>query len=235
MPTTRLRWLACAVLVGTGSLGGLAFAEPAASEAAAPPERVEWGFGAQVRRSHMSLRVQKFFVGDSPGPATQDGVGVVFTRRVERVEIVFGLGYDRLDGRDGYYLDLGGDPTAPGKVDHVDFRKLSWFTAEITAVGRVRLHQILALRYGAGLGIGLVRGEIRKTDALCTGADLERDCVLDPAGMQVDEPADVPPVLPVVNVLLGVELRPVRRVAVHLDVGLHTVPYVGAGMTLYLW
>lgn len=228
----RFRWLACAVLVCTSSIGSQA---ALADEDADENDRVEWGIGAQVRRSHMFLRLQKFFVGDSPGPATQDGAGLAFTRRVKQVEIVFGLGYDRLDGRDGYYLELGGDPLVAGDVDYVDFRKLSWFTVEVTAIGRLRIHKILALRYGAGLGIGVLRGQLRKTDALCTGTELERDCVLDPAGMQVDEPAKLPPVLPVVNALVGLELRPFRPVAIHLDVGLHTVPYVGAGVTLYLW
>jgi hypothetical protein len=39
----------------------------------------------------------------------------------------------------------------------------------------------------------------------------------------------------VLNVLAGLELRPVRWFALHAEVGLHSVPYVGAGLTLYLW
>jgi hypothetical protein len=219
-----------------GVLGALATTASAdGSKTESTKQDIDWGFGAKVRRSHASKRFQKLFVGDTPGPATQDGVGVEFTRRIERVEIVLGLGFDRLDGRDGYYLEKGEDPLEPGTVDYLDFDRLSWFTIEVTAVGHLQLHKILGLRYGAGLGVGIVRGEARKTDALCTSDNLQQDCVLDPLGTDVDKHVDLWPVLPVVNLLAGVEFRPMRALAIYVDAGLHTVPYVSAGATLYLW
>lgn len=208
--------------------------EVRADSPTAAPE-TEWGFGASVRRSHVSRGIQKLFVGDSPGSATQDGASIEFTRRTEQVEIVFAVGYDPLNGRDGYYLEKNEDPLLPGSVDYVEFDHLQWLTVELTAVGRLNIHKILALRYGAGLGLGIVRGEMRQTDALCTSDDLQRDCMIDPDATDVDKPIDLWPVLPVVNVLAGVELRPFRALSIHADVGFHTVPYVGAGATLYLW
>jgi hypothetical protein len=206
-----------------------------ADDAAAPRDVIDWGLGAKVRRSHVSEAIQELFVEDSPGAAPQDGAGIELTRRQRQLEVVFGIGYDRLDGRDGFYLEKGGDPLTPGDVDEVVFDHLEWFTAELTIVGHAMAHRILGIRYGGGIGLGYMRGEVRRTDAICTGGDLDRDCVRDPAGMQVDDPVDLLPVMPVVNVLVGLELRPSRFVAVYADLGLHTVPYVAVGLTLYPW
>lgn len=231
MPRTSL----ASILVGSITLVATVSDVRADSTTVIAQPQPEWGFGAAVRRSHVSGGVQRLFVGDTPGSATQDGASLVFTRRTEQVEIVLGIGYDPLNGRDGYYLEKNEDPLLPGSVDYVEFDDLSWFTVELTAIGHLQIHKILSVRYGAGLGLGLVRGEMRKTDALCTSDDLQNDCARDPMGTDVDRPVDLLPVLPVVNVLAGVELRPVRPVSLHVDVGLHTVPYVGAGATFYLW
>jgi hypothetical protein len=38
-----------------------------------------------------------------------------------------------------------------------------------------------------------------------------------------------------VNALVGLQLRPFEFLSVNVDAGLHTMPYVGASATLYLW
>ncbi len=196
---------------------------------------VEWGIGAQARRSRVSVRLQKLFLDGSPGPATQDGGGVTFIRRAKQIDIVLGFGYDQINPEDGYYLSLGGDPLQSGDADYVTFDDtLKWFTFDVTFIGRAKLHKILALRFGAGVGIGLIRGHGYRTSAICTSDQLQRDCAPDPAGERQEEPIDVP-VFPVLNVLTGLELRPIRWVALNIDIGLHTAPYVGVGLTLYPW
>lgn len=198
-------------------------------------ERVDWGFGAKARRAWVTPYVQKLFMGDVPGTATMDGAGFDFSRRKGAQEIVFGFGYDRLDAMDGYYLEKGGDPTMPGDVDYVEFRKPHWYTVEISAISHARLHKILEFRFGGGIGLGLVRGAVRKTDAICTNGNLEQSCTIDPMAVEVNQKADIPPVLPVVNALVGLQLRPTRFLHIHLDAGIHTVPFVTAGVSLYLW
>jgi hypothetical protein len=200
-----------------------------------PSADVEWGVGAQVRRSHVSTGVQKVFLDGTPGPATQDGGGATFVRRSRTLDIVIGFGYDPIRPAEGYYLSKGGDPTVSGDADYVTFdEKLAWFTADITFIGRAKLHKVLALRFGAGLGIGLVRGDGYRTSAICTSERLQQDCMVDPAGERQEEPTDVP-VLPVLNLVAGLELRPFRWLAISADVGLHTAPYVGLGLTLFPW
>ncbi len=218
-----------------GVLGAAFGSSSALAEEAPQPEKIRWGMGAKVRRWYAPPLLQQLFVEDSPGLASNDGAGLDFARRTGNVEVAFGFGFDRLDGRDGYYVEKGGDPTVPGNVDYVTFHDLQWFTAEVTVASHARIHKFLEFRYGAGLGLGLVRGEMRKTDSLCTSDRLAQDCMPDPAGVEVDQPADIPPVLPVVNVLLGMQLVPFDFLHLHVDIGFHSVPYVGAGATLYLW
>ena len=198
-------------------------------------DKPAWGMGAKARRAWVTPAVQKLFFGDTPGTATMDGVGLDFTRRNGGSEVVFGFGYDRLDAVEGYYLEKGGDPLIPGKVDYTTFQNPHWYTVEIGVVNHVQIHKFLEFRYGAGIGLGLVRGKVLRTSALCTGSNLQQDCVLDPAGVHQNTPTDIPPVLPVVNVLVGLQLRPFQFLHIHLDAGLRTVPYVTLGATLYLW
>lgn len=198
-------------------------------------DRTDWGFGAKVRRAWVTPYVQKFFVDDTPGTATMDGAGFDFSRRRGGSEVVFGFGYDRLFARDGYYLQEGGTPTTPGHVDYVTFRKPHWYTLEVTVVNHLRIHKFLEFRFGGGIGLGLVRGAVRKTDAVCTSGNLERDCMIDPMAAEVNQKSDIPPVLPVVNAVIGLQLRPFDFLHLHIDAGLHTVPTVSAGVSLYLW
>jgi hypothetical protein len=225
-------------LIGALSLLPVAVAdaeEASGSAEASAEKKHEWGVGARVRRWRVDQRLQKLFFENTPGHAREEGGGIEFVRRKGELEIVLGFGYDSLQANDGFYVEKGGDPTMPGNVDRVEFHDFAWFTGEVTVVGHLELHKLLAFRYGVGLGVGLVRGEIRKTDAVCTSDTTLSSCADDPNAMTVNEPADVPPVLPVVNALVGLQLRPFEFLSVNVDAGLHTMPYVGASATLYLW
>jgi hypothetical protein len=187
-------------------------------------EKPLWGMGVKVRRAWVTPYIQKLFMGDVPGTAKMDGAGFDFTRRKGDSEVVFSFGYDRLDAIDGYYLEKGGDPLVPGKVDYTTFHNPHWYTVEFGVVNHLQIHKFLEFRYGAGIGLGLVRGKILRTSAICTSSNIQSDCVLDPLGSHQNTPADVPPVLPVVDVLLGIQFRPFQFLHIHLDAGLHTVP-----------
>jgi hypothetical protein len=195
----------------------------------------DYGLGVNARQILLTKGVMKIGWEDAPGGTRQNGASVEFARRGDKLEFVFGFGYDSLEASDGFYLEKAGDPLTPGKVDYLEFRNLEWYTADVKLIGYLQLHKILSLRYGAGLGIGYIRGQLLRTDAVCTGPDLQKDCAFDPNGTDKQKPDKLPPVFPVVNVLAGLQFRPVKALAVNLDIGLRTVPYVGASATLYLW
>jgi hypothetical protein len=92
------------------------------------------------------------------------------------------------------------------------------------------------LRYGGGFGLGVLLGDVLQTDAICTGRNVNDPgvCMVDPNAAQVNEPADVPPVFPVINVVGGVQFRPMPQLLINLELGLRTAPYLGLG-TQYLF
>jgi hypothetical protein len=163
------------------------------------------------------------------------GVRQLHAKRGKRLEFVFGFGYDDLSTTTGYYLESGGQFDQPGRVDYTEFNNLHWYTVDATLVGYLQLHKIVAIRYGAGLGLAWVRGKVRRTDAICTSERLQHDCSTDPNGAQQRDPVDIPPIMPVLNGLVGVQFRPIKAVAINIDAGLRTVPYFGASAMLYLW
>ncbi len=221
------------IIVSLFLVSSVAHAEDKKSLSSAP--QGHWGVGIKARSWRVSKRLQQQFMEVSPGPATGRGIGFDFTRRTGDIELAFGFGYDTLNGQDGYYVDNGGDPTVAGDTDYNEFDKLEWFTAEFTVVGHAKIHKFLEFRFGAGIGVGMMRGEMRKTDALCSTYRVPESCMIDPNAVDVDKPADIPPVLPVINMLVGLELTPFDWLHVYIDAGIHSTPYVGGGVTLYLW
>lgn len=229
-----MRTIALLIVALAGASAGAAHADPATSQPS--DDEIQWGFGAQARRLFAPVTIQKMFIDGTPGYTYQNGVAFEFARRVKDFEFDIGVGYDKLDGKDGYYVEKGGDPTMSGNVDYVHFDHLRWYTVEFTFIAHARLHKLLELRYGAGLGAGIIRGQVLESDAICANPmDIQGSCILDPTGTKMNQPANIPPVLPVVNALIGFELIPVRFLHLHIDAGLHTAPYVSVGATLYLW
>ncbi len=94
---------------------------------------------------------------------------------------------------------------------------------------------MLSIRYGAGIGVGLVRGKITRTDSICSSDNLERDCEIDPDGLQRLEPIDIPPVILIFQALVGLQFRPIKALAINVDVGVRNVPYMGVSAMFYLW
>jgi len=222
------------ILVTVAAFTWLIPATSHADDSASEGAKVRWGMGVKVRKWKLTEREQRLFVADTPGPASNYGAGIDFTRRKGTVELSFGVGIDKLDLKDGYYVEKGQQATTPGKVDYTVFDKLKWLTAEVVIVNHVEIHKLLELRFGAGIGLGYMMGEVRKTDALCT-SDWLGSCYIDPNAMEIDKPSDIPPVLPVVNLLVGIQFKPTEFLHLRIDAGLHTTPYVGAEAVLYLW
>ena len=197
-------------------------------------KKTRWGIGSTVRVLYAPEWLQEMFWDDSPGDAKDGGASIEFYRRTGSLELAIGFGYDGLELSNGYYLETGGDPMVSGEVQRNRFDGLQWYTAEVNIVNNLSVHKFLEIRFGAGIGVGYLRGDVIQSDVVCTTERIPDDCTVYQAG-EVNVPADLPPVAPVVNVFVGLQLTPFDWLHLRIDAGIHTVPFVSAGAALYAW
>ena len=197
-------------------------------------DAVEYGVGLRLRGVFEPKFMLELFLEEAASGVFSPGFGLELNRRRENFELVLGFEYENVSPDDGFYLEKGDDPLTPGEApDYVEFDGLAWFTADLTFVFHSPINDKVAFRYGAGFGLGLVLGEALQTDSTCTGRDIQNDCMPDPNGEQVNDPADLPPVFPVVNLLAGVQFRPTPKMTVNLEGGLRTLFFFGLSSTYY--
>jgi hypothetical protein len=147
-------------------------------------------------------------------------------------ELAFAVGYQDLSPPDGYWLGKGKDPVQD--ADLVQVRGLSIITLDMTFVMRQYFTRYFGIHYGAGLGLGIVRGKVLRTSAqrdpatgqytvwnaagqrMCDAdANCREDLLAASEGVADRGPADphrfeetgVPPALPILNLLVGIDGR----------------------------
>ena len=196
----------------------------------------EYGVGLRLRGVFEPAFMMNLFVEEqTSGGMFHPGFGLELNRRKGDFELVLGFEYDNLSPDDGYWLEKGDDGVSPGQYpDFVDFDGLSWFTTDLTFMFHTPMSEKVAFRYGAGFGLGIVFGDALQTDQVCSGSDFETQCMDRTGGdAQIDDPADIPPVFPVVNLILGTQFRPSRSLSINLEAGLRTVFFFGISGTYY--
>jgi hypothetical protein len=232
-------------------------AAPAATQsqpAGAGAETVRYGFGVRLPRfvSVPSFLLGAFFTESVP-LTTFGAYGVEFIRRKPGFDMVLGLAYQSMSPPDGNWLGRG--KAAGVDTDLVQFRSFSLLAVDLAFVGRRSLNQYFGWRYGAGLGVGLVRGEMLRIsnngctaenagderrcrpqfcpESGCTEAMLKASEGLDggpnmPARYR--EP-DVPGAVPIVNLSLGLDLHlpEVPGFEVRLEGGFYDAFFLGLG------
>lgn len=218
--------LGAVALAGTLTLTpNIAFADDEDEDKASEIE-TQYGIGIRARQVFLPQSILELFLEQAPGGGQNNGLGIELIRQRGNMLLTLGVEYDKLHGTDGIYVDKG-DAIPQDPVDFVRFDNFHWIAIDVNFLWQTNLiGEILALRYGAGLGIGILRGSIRQSDYLCVGPQVET-CLPDPAGQQ-DVAADLPPVFPVINAVIGLQLRPIKAVAITLEGGLRTAPFVGS-------
>lgn len=207
----------------------------------AEPE-VEYGLDLRVRQVFVPSALLNLFVERHAGGASNTGYGVDLVRRRGDLELQLGFEYEKLEVKEGVWI-ASGDNVAGG--DEADYllsaeragESLSWFTIEFTFLNHAKIADWLAFRYGGGAGLGIVLGGLQKYDVACVGATNstpEPGCrpvqVNGGQGIDVDgAPADydLPPVFPVVNAIIGFQIRPTKKSVINIEGGIRTLPFVG--------
>lgn len=221
------------VILGAASIACALMATPQlvqADDGASEPE-VSYGVGLRLRQMFMPESILELFVEDAPGGGSNTGFGLEFIRQKGALTISLGVEYESLAMEEGIWIDKGDTIPADG-VDYVAYDDFSWIAVDASFIWHTNIvGDILSLRYGAGLGIGLLQGDVLQSDRICTGTTVDTCNLPDPAG-QADKPADLPPVFPVVNVIVGAQIRPIKSVAINIEGGIRTAPFFGTTLAV---
>lgn len=247
---------------------GSALAEPAPDQpAAAPPTGgapaaasppsgeppVEYGIGVRVRSVRAPRGMLELFVESAPGGVSELGYGVDLVRRRGNVELQLGFELEHIQPAEGVWIQTNTDVAAGDEADfilapeHNNGKSLSWFTIEFTFLNHAPINKHIAIRYGGGAGVGIVRGELGRYDIFCNGATNESPepgCLppvspFNGAGSFSPESGgmivkyNLPPVFPVVNAILGVQIRPTAKSAINIEGGIRTFPFFGVSGGYY--
>ncbi len=219
-------------------MGGAPVPEPASSEPvmveeSLDPDKPKFGLGLRARYVTIPQFLINLFV-DHSTTMTSFGFGGEFVRRKGNFDIVVGVEYENISPPDGLYQEEGEDPARAGEYpDFTEFDGLALLGLDIAFVWHTNLHEKVQLRYGAGLGIGIVLGSIYQTDTMCpagtTISDLDDPTHCPLAAGAPREKADVPPVVPIVNLLLGFRFKVNDQISINLEGGFRNMFFFGLG------
>ena len=156
-------------------------ADPVATydEASGPAEQpapegersISWFIGAHGRMNWVPPLFQQLFVDEAPA-VFSPGFNLVATHRMPSgISVVFGLGYISY-AVEGPYRDKG-DP-----VEDTEYVEGNLGLAKLTAslLWSSELESWLALEYGFGLDLGIVTGELKRTEGYPDASDKWRPC-----------------------------------------------------------
>lgn len=233
-------------LGGLGALGGLgglgaaqaqavlsedpAAALPGAPVATTTEPETEWGLGIRLRNVRLPQGLVELFVDKATGGGSDLGFGVDLVRRKANFEVQLGVEYEKLSMDSGIWIESG-KPIPENEADFVEFDNFGWFTLEATFLFHSPITKNLAIRYGAGAGVGVLFGEVTHVDRGCTSSDPE-SCTMETNGGQKIA-YDLPPVMPVLNAVIGLQIRPLEKMTINIEGGIRTLPFFGASGTYF--
>jgi hypothetical protein len=210
---------------------------------------VEYGVGVRVRSVWVPKSVLELFIERAAGGAQNYGLGVDLTRRRGTTELQLGFEYERVNVGQGVWINKGDNVAAGDEVDYVlgpkaSGHQLGWFTIEFTFLNHAEISKMFAVRYGGGIGVGIVVGELDHNNIICvnaTNAMPEPGCVpprfsgqgMYSEGTETQVAYGLPPVFPVVNAILGLEIRPTDHMTINLEGGIRTLPFVGVSSSVF--
>lgn len=221
----------------------------AAGTPGAPTEEtpVEYGIGVRLRSVHVPQSILELFVDRAAGGASNVGIGVDLVRRRGTVELQLGLEYEHLQVGEGIWINKGDNVGAGDEADYVlspdharDNEQLGWFTIEFTFLNHAVINKYLAVRYGGGAGLGIITGSLQHYNVICVGAtnnSPDPGCKptkfngngQDSDGQMFNSPVkyDLPPVFPVINGIIGLQIKPTDKAVINIETGIRTVPFFG--------
>lgn len=193
---------------------------------AAGTPKTQIGVGLRLRNVRLPRGMIEAFVERSSGGSSNFGIGLEISRRKGPFEFQFGLEYEKIFIDPGVWIDKG-DSIPADEPDFVEFEDFGWVTAEATFMYHTPIIPQLALRYGGGAGIGILFGDVVRTDYVCSGTSVD-SCGEKPGAENVKTPYEnIPPVFLVVNAIIGLQIKPTNEIFINIEGGLRTLPFFG--------
>ncbi len=215
-----------------------------------PGDKVDYGIDLRIRQVFVPSALLGLFVDRTPGGASNTGIGVDLIRRRGDLELQLGFEYEHINIAEGVFIEK--DKTVPGDAadyvlspDHAP-ENFGWFTIEFTFMNHARINKYLSFRYGGGAGLGIMTGGVYRWDVQCSGGATNANpvpgCVPgdhvtggtghtsdDSTGAPESTPVkyDIPAVFPVINAIIGLQIKPTDKMVINLETGIRTLPFLG--------
>lgn len=184
-------------------------------------EDVQWGIGARSRYITTPQFMLDVFVEHST-PMNSFSVAGEVIRRKGHFDIVLSIEYARVSPEDGLWQEKGENP---GMIDmYPDLLKfdVALLSGDVSFIWHLPITDFLSFRYGAGIGIGVPLGSFTQQDTVCssntTVDDLDDPNACTPVPGKIED-GDLPPIVPIVNVLLGARFKLVDQLSLQIEGG----------------
>jgi hypothetical protein len=136
------------------------------AEAPVGQREVVYGAGARLRWVSVPHWMLDLFTKQNQALSSYGFAGEFFRRKGD-MDIMVGLSYQRMGPPDGNWLGKGHQASLD--TDLTQFRNFGFVGLDATFIWRSVISQYVAFRYGAGLGVAIMTGEMLRTSAAgCT-------------------------------------------------------------------
>jgi hypothetical protein len=145
-----------ALAIGLALVAWVAASAPARAE-----EDQRFALGARVRGLWFTPAMLAPFAQTTSSLSTIDG-GAEFIYRRKAYDVVTSLDLLFLNLPDGNFVGAGRDPSQDTHyVQFGNFGQLNFLSMDVSIVGHTALTRWLEVRYGAGVGLGLILGDVQ--------------------------------------------------------------------------
>ncbi len=218
----------------------------------------KYQLGAHMRGLFVTHLMLQPYLGHNTGTSMSGyGVGGEFIYRHNGYDVVTSIDYSVFNVGSGNYLGAGHDPTLD--THYVQFRGLGLLSADVAFIGYHKFTDWFELRYGGGLGIGWVPGTVSVINDNSPGCaaharDPSQCYPLNVGPINKSDPTlqgrlnatrggddttqtpsfhasgSKPPVMGVVNLLVGFRFYPVAHLAVTAEIGFRDAMFAGGAI-----
>lgn len=226
-----------------------------------PENEVHYGVNLRLRNVRVPQFMLDWFVSHSADGASNYGYGLEFVRRRGTLELIFGLEYEHINIGEGVYVE--NNKNVPGDtVDYIigpdhapGGENLGWVTLDFSFMNHAVINDYVSFRYGGGAGLGILTGGLYRWDVQCgagaTNSNLEPGCLPmdvtylsngtghtsnDGGGGAESAPVkySLPPVFPVINAIVGLQIKPFDKAVINIEAGIRTLPFIGLSFGYFM-